>query len=192
MKEYIVDVDGYIEDYEIEVHCPDWAKEKIVRCRDCKYFSDIAFLSCDFFTDVYGNPSELLDDKGFCAWGEPKVKKQTELKPCPFCGGEAIIEESKNGKLFAVYCNNDDECNVHAFTKYFDTKEEVAKIWNTRADRTTKVDDNGHCECGTLVRWIDNCEPYETSDGLIAYKSIHPPVTRYYDYCPTCGAKVVK
>ena len=58
-------------------------------------------------------------------------------------------------------------------------------------ERTCKPNEQGRCECGALIRWEENCEPYKTCDGLTAFRSIHPPVTRYHNYCPNCGAKVV-
>jgi hypothetical protein len=44
-----------------------------------------------------------------------------ELKPCPFCGGKAIL----------VPC--DDEGNLHDI---YDTPEEATEAWNRREERT--------------------------------------------------------
>ena len=74
-----------------------------------------------------------------------------ELKPCPFCGGQAEIKPNAiyTGKGLCVHCK---DCNVHTITilcectynqyegktNVYVTKEiareHVTKIWNRRAD----------------------------------------------------------
>ena len=60
-----------------------------------------------------------------------------ELKPCPFCGGEAVLEENKVRKGYeaAVSCNG--RCLAHMFSITYDTEQEavraVAAAWNRRA-----------------------------------------------------------
>lgn len=58
-----------------------------------------------------------------------------ELKPCPFCGGEALLRENKNSFVprFYVRCGNKD-CSVVCSTCNRDTQEEAANLWNRRAD----------------------------------------------------------
>lgn len=58
-----------------------------------------------------------------------------ELKPCPFCGREAIMSADKNkaGPRYYVRCDN-HTCSVIAFTLCMKTEEEAAKVWNRRAD----------------------------------------------------------
>ena len=62
-----------------------------------------------------------------------------ELKPCPFCGGEAKIDnwtdyidgnKSHNFRFFGVVCNNHEEAICMVATN------EVSAIaaWNTRKD----------------------------------------------------------
>jgi len=53
------------------------------------------------------------------------------LKPCPFCGGEAFIIEHKFYKLnsaFGVRCN---ECGSES-RQFFDSPNEAAEAWNRR------------------------------------------------------------
>ena len=59
---------------------------------------------------------------------------KTELAPCPFCGGEAIMSADKNkaGPRYYVRCGN-HTCSVMAFTLCKKTEEEAAKVWNRRA-----------------------------------------------------------
>ena len=60
-----------------------------------------------------------------------------ELKPCPFCGGKAVINHdtmfgSDNPtEYYRVYCTN-DECSMGCPDALFDSEEEIIKDWNTR------------------------------------------------------------
>ena len=49
-----------------------------------------------------------------------------ELKPCPFCGGEA---EDFGVDVFWVTCKN-----CHIGTESFDTLQEAIEAWNRRAN----------------------------------------------------------
>lgn len=56
----------------------------------------------------------------------------SELKPCPFCGGEAEMltaESMHGGNLYGVMCNC---CACR--TDVFDNEAEAIEAWNTRAD----------------------------------------------------------
>lgn len=73
-----------------------------------------------------------------------------ELKPCPFCGGEAQLEklsglclaqgEGRNGHKYYVYCS---KCFAisNATVDYGQTEEECCRIvrgyWNRRANDGT-------------------------------------------------------
>ena len=58
-----------------------------------------------------------------------------ELKPCPFCGGAAIMRENKNSYVprFYVRCGNND-CQMLCATCNRETEEEAAEVWNQRAN----------------------------------------------------------
>ena len=63
-----------------------------------------------------------------------------ELKPCPFCGGEATLFQIKcithsNGGagMFQVKCVN-LQCNVSPKTMYESSKDEAIVAWNRRAN----------------------------------------------------------
>lgn len=53
-----------------------------------------------------------------------------ELKPCPFCGGEAKIERY-DSSLTYVKCAN-SKCPVDPCTMSCRSREQAIKIWNTR------------------------------------------------------------
>ena len=96
----------------------------------------------------------------------------SELKPCPFCGGEAELDEYC-GK-YVVFCKN-------ASCSWRKTKAEAIEAWNARYERT--------CE---------TCEQTNNPDSFITHllnrQCPHYSGTRHYcniHSCEVCGAKVV-
>ena len=67
----------------------------------------------------------------------------SEIIPCPFCGGEAVIKRSwiPNNKYVAVGCGSDKPCPAKndeqdeqgGFSCEFPTEEEAIDNWNKRA-----------------------------------------------------------
>lgn len=57
----------------------------------------------------------------------------TDLKPCPFCGGEPRVIREKYGlQLYQVGCF-DPECRGNAFdAPGYDTEDEAEAAWNER------------------------------------------------------------
>lgn len=81
-----------------------------------------------------------------------------ELKPCPFCGGEAWIDEFQQEhfnrpKLEYVWSI---ECKECAFSsRYHKSKDEAIEKWNTRAKQQ-------ECEkCKRIEKWYEHfgCTP---------------------------------
>lgn len=120
--------------------------------------------------------------------------KNEKLKPCPFCGGEAVIyhQSSKytehDGNY--VYCMN---CRIRTplficfgdtGKTYADTKAEAFNAWNRRAaeekhgEWIEAEDDLGYTvyKCSNCKEEfvIDDCTPKEIG----------------YNYCPSCGARM--
>lgn len=105
-----------------------------------------------------------------------------ELKPCPFCGGEAILLEDWKDGNFIVGCANND-CIVRlSGIPSFDNAEQAVKAWNTRAERTCHFDQTDKIPTisGMIRVWeCSNCgHECEELNGV-------------YEYCPHCKAKVI-
>lgn len=65
----------------------------------------------------------------------------SELKPCPFCGGEAIVNRHYNrfSEWWIVSCPN---CHITQAGNGYEFSFEAIEAWNRRADddRQRKVD----------------------------------------------------
>ena len=59
---------------------------------------------------------------------ESEMTKEIELKPCPFCGGEARLNDWGGEGFWEVVCH---ECKNR--TRPTTSKATVIKAWNTRA-----------------------------------------------------------
>lgn len=60
-----------------------------------------------------------------------------DLKPCPFCGGEAMIVEHTFYELnptYGIYCKN---CEAKT-RQFYKTEEDAAEAWNRRANNDKK------------------------------------------------------
>lgn len=59
---------------------------------------------------------------------------KSELKPCPFCGGKAVLMQVPDTDLWTAGCNDDLMCwgNINHVTMVFCTRENAAKAWNRR------------------------------------------------------------
>ena len=70
-----------------------------------------------------------------------------ELKPCPFCGGEATVTIAPYAGVAFVECkqcsammgryHKGGATNHHGFWTHFESKEEAAEAWNRRTDDAT-------------------------------------------------------
>ena len=75
---------------------------------------------------------------------ETGVEMSDELKPCPFCGHEAVIyqipEDSKINRLYwnvwIVGCDGEIVCPGHVWktAPIYVTKESAIEHWNKRAE----------------------------------------------------------
>lgn len=98
-----------------------------------------------------------------------------ELKPCPFCGGDAqrLKRDGKPTGMAAHCC--------YTLGKEIRTTEEA---WNTRYERTCEVGIGKGEQIGWWVCNSCGCL-FDTVRNLAAKKGAPP------NFCPSCGAKVV-
>lgn len=113
---------------------------------------------------------------------------RTTLLPCPFCGGKAEIHPSNDwdvtftGSTFFAWC---DKCETRG--DYYNTEAEAIAAWNTRVERTCKMEQMSECqfddiacsECGVAL-WAFSMDM--EGEGVLATPN----------YCPNCGARVTK
>ena len=116
-----------------------------------------------------------------------------ELKPCPFCGGKALLSHDHAGiEASYVRC---EKCGLESirFLKSFEcaSDDRAVEFWNRRADadciRYMDAADVAPVRHG---RWnadeTCSCCGEKSTEGLDAEK------WNYWlpDYCPNCGAKM--
>lgn len=122
-----------------------------------------------------------------------------ELRPCPFCGGEArlvvcdsegnVRDESYeadpySGLSYAIVHGSDDCCGECPISTsdllpwLYETREEAIAAWNRRAERTCRVVRTGE-PSPTGVPREHRCSE---CGGML---------TRFGAYCHNCGARVV-
>lgn len=123
----------------------------------------------------------------------------TELKPCPFCGGEdleidhAPTYDVRHPDVYEVHCV---ECGGRGGEGW--TEAEAIAAWNTRAemgyeDTLILLDELGLSERTCHI--VPAMRKYTLSDGTEAYEDGCSECGEYVsesdNYCPGCGAKVV-
>lgn len=103
------------------------------------------------------------------------------LKPCPFCGSEAVMKSDRYDENFWVQCSN-GRCFVDG-TFAHGTKEAAAEEWNMRVERTCIYEywEFQINDYSSYHAW--NC----SNCGGVSYDFEEPPI-----FCPDCGCKVVE
>ena len=123
----------------------------------------------------------------------------SDLKPCPFCGGEASKRLFYKGK-YRVHCNvcdahSGDVCDTeaeaiaawnsrvdyHGYEQAAIEAWESVKAWNSRAERTCKQEERGWGTEGDHARVWLTC----------GHDCMVPTVQDLPNYCPICGARTV-
>ena len=106
----------------------------------------------------------------------------SELLPCPFCGGEAMVLTDSH--VIAVKTSigcQDDECRGFIGLSWlYDTEAEAIAAWNTRCAGTC-----GNKHKSITSFWCSECDA-ATSDG---FADVSGKVERF-NFCPNCGRKV--
>lgn len=123
-----------------------------------------------------------------------------ELKPCPFCGGEARAFRCEESGTFDVQCQ---QCGAIPFigsrTSERKTMADVIAAWNARAERTCRFSleedremlaEKAACGPGEFVTqdmpdllWTCSACGEQYKNGLDALPG-------WLKHCPNCGAKV--
>lgn len=104
-----------------------------------------------------------------------------ELKPCPFCGGEAELQSSTSDPFGEdrvswrvvcreIFCCQGGTCNV-----WEATPDDAVRKWNNRAERTCIIINQPDAEGCNF--WVCSVCGFPYTDGN--------------NHCPGCGAKVV-
>lgn len=105
------------------------------------------------------------------------------LLPCPFCGGEAVLDKVDEGAdyrpwfWYTVHCSNRD-CVCADLCHEYETEAEAIAAWNARVERTTTRNGKYRTRYGRRVPLCECCG-YAIGDDR-------------YNYCPKCGARVVE
>ena len=120
----------------------------------------------------------------------------SELKPCPFCGGEYVRCRwnymGDGFKYREIHCN-DCGATLTKYSEYIEDDIELCILWNIRAEQTCTVTPDFNCSnCGKQIGVVRNWEMCETCDGRQTWKSLDHEVCDVPNYCPNCGAKVVE
>lgn len=56
-----------------------------------------------------------------------------KIKPCPFCGGKAVLKQIQGGSYHPYYVRcNSKECFTNASTDIFASPESAIRVWNHR------------------------------------------------------------
>lgn len=129
-----------------------------------------------------------------------------ELKPCPFCGGEAHLVSDYSSEsdktMWNVWhsCPEFGKTRRHSYghglgldisTPWYEDMQEAIECWNSRADHTCHpiVADDGvgawgaYCsECG--YRFAGPYGNRDVPEHMAKRRDIMPR------YCPLCGARI--
>lgn len=118
-----------------------------------------------------------------------------ELKPCPFCGGEAKAFFCEESGAYDVQCQ---KCGALPFlgrkrgVGRFKSMDDVIAAWNRRAERTCRMVDCGTHDTCVVNRELCNGDVMSMEFG---YKQCSECGAYVFDcptvrYCPSCGAEV--
>lgn len=116
-----------------------------------------------------------------------------ELKPCPFCGGEAETSRGlHNYDMWGIWC---PECKI-AVSALYSSEQDAVAAWNRRAERTCRVEVERRKLSQTQTAVVKTCsgcgfefgvEKENTLPFEVTLNAVVPP-----NYCPNCGARVIK
>lgn len=103
----------------------------------------------------------------------------TELKPCPFCGGEAYIAHRRDERFWNYYCGCVD-CGVE--TLGHDRKKEAIEAWNHRPS-PWHTGEPTRTDCLYLVLWYNTEEKAYQHSVLNWHDRLHCWYDEETPYC---------
>ena len=115
----------------------------------------------------------------------------SDLKPCPFCGGEAEVIFDGDGEISAVAVKCKD-CGIMT-THYLDDARKAIEAWNSQADTEQRAENAHWTECEVfdnadyeIPQWqsarCSKCGKYHTTPYMYSFDK--------FQYCPNCGARM--
>lgn len=103
-----------------------------------------------------------------------------ELKPCPFCGGKAIVEGHHN-RFVEWYLCSCPECHVSQAGNEYGFKFGAIEAWNRRTENVAPV---------VNWRWVTHYQSgTPVAEGYVS-TCCDMWNNRKSPYCPNCGAKM--
>lgn len=115
-----------------------------------------------------------------------------QLKPCPFCGGEAVVKINRgfNRTIFDVfvYC---EKCGASTCT--YVLKETAIKAWNQRADEDTGLTPNKVEQLKEDRRWlpVEDRLPKDDNYILLSFENFDIPLIGRYKADADGGGSVL-
>lgn len=114
------------------------------------------------------------------------MEQKVELKPCPWCGKtpKVLRVDFTDPIEYGVACLN-MSCPIRPSAGCFDTEEEAAQAWNSMQERTCHIEEAEFEFIGSddHKKGIARCYVCSECQDMIEQDA---------NYCPNCGAKVVK
>ena len=117
----------------------------------------------------------------------------SELKPCPFCGGEARIIAKPYEPKVCVGCDDDTCLGFSGLGWLYDSEKEATEAWNRRAERMCKsVSPYGFNDRSNAFNFkCSECGAFVDSDDMGYSPLVVDDECEPLRFCPNCGAKVV-
>lgn len=106
-----------------------------------------------------------------------------KLKPCPFCGGEAVVSGHHN-RFTEWYLCSCQKCHISQTGIEYTFRHEAIEAWNRRVNDASVVH-----EKWLLDRW-PSWPHRECSRCKIMIPRTKEVPDQYWQYCPNCGARM--
>lgn len=125
----------------------------------------------------------------------------SELKPCPFCGGQAETRLDDRWWVHCVNCTCEigfEGMDENGCYGHFETEAKAIDAWNTRESQPCYADEADHSRCKYSVNrgWVERTCKQNRLFNLVS-RGCDGEYYQWHDkemprYCPNCGARVVE